>query len=357
MKKENLNEENLNEKETKKNYDFLKKKEIWISGIIGMLLGAVILYLVILFVMPSKLYKGIIAKTNIKEITTTDLYDNLYKGIKRNTLLQSALETIDAVILEEKYQLTEEQNKELNDEIENILSQELAFLNSEEEFYSNYGFKDKNDFVNFMTLQYKFNLAFVDYYESLIKEEEIQNYFNENEVYGEIKTKHILVKLSDDGDETKALAKANEIVNKLKEGRNFDDLMVEYTDDITTISENVNFSWINADELAQEYVTASKALEKDQYTTSPVETMFGYHIIYCIDKETEKPTLEKDKETIRKKLGENLRMQFESTDQYISDKILIKLREDYGLEFKDKKFKEEYQKYCDIINNSEEVIM
>ena len=32
-------------------------------------------------------------------------------------------------------------------------------------------------------------------------------------------------------------------------------------------------------------------------------------------------------------------------------KALIKLREDYKVKFKDKKYQEEYKEYCDQINN------
>ena len=85
------------------------------------------------------------------------------------------------------------------------------------------------------------------------------------------------------------------------------------------------------------------------FTTEAVLTDFGYHIIYCVNKD-EKPTLEEAENDIVEKLGETL----EEEDQYIRYKALIKLREDNGLKFKDSKYKEEYKKYCDEINGTEE---
>ena len=81
------------------------------------------------------------------------------------------------------------------------------------------------------------------------------------------------------------------------------------------ISEEVSFNSLNADGFAQEYVDACKKLEVGKYTTEPVLTSFGYHVIYCIDKE-EKPKLESVKTTILQKLG------------FTIDNALIELRDE-----------------------------
>lgn len=223
-----------------------------------------------------------------------------------------------------------------------------GFGYTEETFLQENGFESKEDLIDFMKLNYRTNLYYLDYFRTLIPEEDIKNYYNENEIYGEIKTKHILVQASDETTE-KQLTKANEIIAKLEEGKSFDDVATEYADNLTIISEEVNFDWLDANSLAEEYVIASNKLEKDAYTKEPVLTDFGYHIIYCVDK-AEKPTFEEAEEDIVQKLGKDL----EAEDAYIRYRALIKLREDNGLEFKDEKFKEDYQEYCNEINGTEE---
>lgn len=338
-----MEEENLSGKEKKKGLAIFKKKEIWISGITGIVIGAALIYLLGLFGVPG-LGNETIATMKSGKISE----NNLYKEMKKYYPVTYALELVDKIILEEKYELTEEQNKEITEQVDKILVQYSAYGYTEETFLEENGFGSKEDFINYMTLDYKRNLACIDYFKTLISEEDIQNYYNENDVYGEINTKHILVQISDDITKEQALVKANEILSKLNKGTSFDDVVTEYADGSSIISENVDFNWLDETSLAEEYVIASKSLEKDNYTKEAVLTQFGYHIIYCVDK-AEKPSLEESKDDIVEKLGAEL----EAEDQYIRYKALIKLREDDGLKFKDSKFKEEYKEYCDEINPAE----
>jgi len=339
-----MKEENLSGREKKKGLAIFKKKEIWISGIIGILIGAALIYLLGLFGVPG------LGNETIATIKTGNISKNdLYKEMKKYYPVTYALELVDKSILEEKYKLPEEQNKEIEEQVNIILNQYQAYGYTEETFLEENGFESKQEFIDYMTLDYKRNLACIDYFKTIISEEDIQNYYNENDVYGEINTKHILVRISEDLKEKEALTKANEIIAKLNNGTSFDEVAIEYADDSAIISENVDFNWLNESSLAEEYTTASKALEKDTYTKEAVLTDFGYHIIYCVDK-AEKPSIEESKDDIVEKLGADL----EAEDQYIRYKALIKLREDNGLKFKDSKFKEEYKEYCDEINGTEE---
>lgn len=337
-------EDNLSGREKKKGLAIFKKKEIWISGIIGILIGAALIYLLGLIGMPG------LGNETIATIKTGNISKNdLYKEMRKYYPVTYALELVDRSILEKKYELTEEQTQEINDQVNLILTQYQAYGYTEETFLEENGFESKEEFVKYLELDYRRNLYCLDYFKTLIPTEDIQNYYNENDIYGEINTKHILVQVSDNVTEKEALTKANEIIAKLNNGTSFDDVATEYADGSAIITEEVNFNWLDEGNLAEEYVTASKAIEKGSYTKEAVLTDFGYHIIYCVNK-AEKPTLEEAENDIVEKLGSNL----EAEDQYIRYKALIKLREDNGLKFKDEKYKEEYKKYCDEINGIEE---
>lgn len=337
-----MEEEKLGGKEKKKGLSIFKKKEIWVSGIVGILIGALLIYILSILGVPG-LGNETIATMKTGKITEK----SLYKEMKKYYPINYALELVDSSILEKKYNLTEEQNNEITQQVDSILEQYKNYGYTEETFLEENGFESKEDFINYMELDYKRNLCCIDYFKTLISEDDIKNYYNENDIYGKIYTKHILVQVSDDVTEEQALAKANEIIAKLNNGTSFDDVATEYADDSTIISENVDFDWLDEDTLAEEYTTASKALEKDSYTKEAVLTDYGYHVIYCVNK-ADKPSFDQAENDIVEKLGETL----EEEDPYIRYKALIKLREDNGLKFKDSKFEKEYQEYCEQVNSA-----
>lgn len=322
-----------------KNKNSLNKK-IVISGVIGLILGAVLVYLLVILGVPGFGNKTV---ATIKSGRVTE--NKLYEGMKKYYPISYVLESIDEQILNKKYKLTKEQDDEINEQVDLILKQYGNYGYTEEQFLEENGFENKEDFTNYMKLDYKRNLCCIDYFKTLIPEEDIKNYYEDNDIYGEISTKHILVEISDDVEDAEALKLANEIITKLNNGAKFDDVVGEYSDSIVT--EEVEFDSFNESSLEETYVEASKSLEKDAYTAEPVKTSYGYHIIYCINK-ADKPTFEQVENDIIEKLGENL----EAEDQYIRYKALIKLREDNKLKFKDSKYEEEYKEYCDQANGN-----
>lgn len=346
MKEKKLKEQdNLSGREKNKSLCIFKKKEIWISGIIGLVLGAALIYVFAIL--------GILGLNQDKTIITFKggkvLQNELYNELKTYGL-NYALEIADEEILNKKYQLTDEQKKEAEEEANSILAMYQMYGYTEETFLKENGFDSKEKFIEYMTFDYKRNLACLDYFKTLIPTEDIENYYNENIEYGEINTKHMLVQVSDDVTEETALKQANEIIAKLNEGASFDDVSNEYADSV--ISEEVDFDSFTAATLAEEYVEASKKLEKDTYTAEAVKTSFGYHIIYCVNK-ADKPSLEEATNNIVETLAANL----EAEDEYIRYKALIKLREDNNLKFKDKDLEEDYKEYCEQVNPSEDTII
>lgn len=332
-------EENVIKEEKKKT--IFSKKEVWISGIIGLLLGAIIM--VLLYV------TGVLGFGN-KTIATVKggsiKQNELYKEMKKLYSVNYALDLVDAEILKNKYNLTDEQKEEVEEQADYYLTTyETYYGYTEEEFLSENGFSTKQEFIDYLTLNYKRDLYYIDYLKTKIDQEEIQAYYDEN-VYGEINTKHILVEVDDDVTEEQALAKAKEIIAKLDSGKTFEEVTEEYGDEI--ISEDLGYNGFNSG-LVTEYVEASKELENGTYSKEPVKTDYGYHVIYKVDQK-DKPSLEEATNDIVEILGEDL----EEEDTYIKYKALIQLREDNKLKFKDSKFKEEYKEYCDQVNGTEE---
>lgn len=342
MKEKEVKEENNKDgavKEKKKKFNFLKKKEIWISGAIGLIIGGALIYLLGILGIHG-LGHETIATFKGGKLTKNEMYNEMEKQFP----ISYVLELTDKEILEKIYDLTDEQKEEIDEQANSILTMYQNYGYTEEQFLEENGFKTKEDFVEYMEFDFRRNLCVIDYYKTLLPKEDIENYYNDN-VYGEINTKHMLVAVSDTVTDKQALATANEILAKLKAGTSFDDVANEYKDKITV--ENVDFDSFNESSLAKEYVDASKKLEKDTYTTKAVKTEFGYHIIYCINK-NDKPSLDEVENDIVEVLGKDL----ENEDQYIRYKALIKLREDKKLKFKNKELEKEYEDYCEQVNSA-----
>lgn len=323
-----------------KKKSIFKKKEIWISVIIGIIIGACLLFAIQLIPGIGKV-GGTIVSSKAGNVTENDLY----KQMRKSYPVSYVLELIDKPILEKKYKLTDEQEKEIIEKVDQILKQYEGYGYTEETFCEENGFENKEDFTNYMKLDYRRDLYCTDYFKTLLKDEQIEEYYNNNEIYGTITTKHILIQTSEDVKEEDALKTANEVIKKLNSGTSFDDVSKEYSN--TAITEEVKFNSFEAANYAENYVNASKALQIGEYTKEAVKTDFGYHVIYCVSKD-EKPSLEQAENDIVKALAQDL----EKEDQYIRYKALIKLREENKVKFKDKKFEEEYKEYCDQINGN-----
>ena len=119
-------------------------------------------------------------------------------------------------------------------------------------------------------------LAVQDYVTSDIEvsEEEVENYYNKNrESFKQeagIQISHILVET-----ESEAL----DIIGRIKAGDDFSDLARKYSTcnssqqggDLGVVNENTTF--------VEEFKTVALELEPGQYTSKPVRSQFGYHII------------------------------------------------------------------------------
>ena len=329
-----VNEEEILTEETKTKEQTSSKKMIWIAFAIGIAVGIILMIITELTGVINFADK-VVAKTNQGKITESMVYEDLIGYYS----IDYMLETVDEKMLSETYKLTEEQEKEVDEQVEQCFElYSLYYGYTEEQFLSANGFASEEQFRNFLALDYKRNLVYLDYLEGQISEEDVKTYYDEN-VYGEIDTKHILVQVTDDVTEEAAKKKAQEIIKKLDSGEEFDKVAEEYGDEI--IFEELGYNGFDSG-LVSEYVEASKDLENETYSKEPVKTSYGYHVIYKIDQK-EMPSLEDVKDDILAILGEDL----EEEDQYIRYKALIKFREENGLEFKDDKYKTEYEEYCE----------
>ena len=337
-KKDTKKVNKVNDDKVFKMLEFFDKYRLAIYGAVG---GILITVLVVVIIWPDRIAT---LKDGTQPVAEIDGYtvtaNDLYEDMKDVYSISSLLDKIDNKILEEKYPETDEMNDELKQQAESYYSAyEQYYKMDKETFLSNNGFGSEKAFLEYLRLQYRRNKYAEDYIKTLISDKEVEKYY-EDKVYGDINTKHILVKVdssASDEDKKKAEDLAKEIISKLNDGKSFDDVKEEYKDQITY--EELGYKSYNAN-LESAYMEAMQKLENNSYSKEPVKTSYGYHVIYRIDQK-EKPALEDVKEEII----DSLVSEKKSEDKNISYVALDKMREESGLKLSDTVLEKKYNTY------------
>ena len=283
---------------------------------------------------------------------------DLYSEVK-GTALSKLIDMIDTKILLDKYpDKSSDADKYVNEQydlIKNNFKDDKGKFDEEslkEQIYAYYGITDIDKFKDIIRLNYYRTEAVNDYAKKSVTDKQIQKYYDEN-VYGDISCTHILITPAvtddmSDEDKTKAdkeaLQKAKDIIKKLKNGESFDDLAKEYSDDTSNKDKGGDLGYFNTGDMLEEFEKAAFALKKGKYTTTPVKTKYGYHIILKTD-EKEKPSLEDKKEEIINTLVSEAK----SNDTALSINALVELRKEYGMNIEDDEMSKLYSTY---ISNS-----
>lgn len=276
--------------------------------------------------------------------------DKLYNEMKDKYALSVLLDLMDTEILNQKYKDNDESKQEIEDQIALMVQQygqgsEEALL---QQTYNAWGIDTMDELKAYLTLQYKRNLAVEDYAKSIVKEDEI-NKFYENKIFGDITAKHILISpevkegatdAEKKAAEEEALKKANEIISKLKNGEDFEKLAKEYSDDETTAPNGGKLSAFVYGDMVEEFEEAAKKLKAGKYTTTPVKTTYGYHIIYK-ESQKDKPELK----TVKDDIIEDIANEKLSKDSTLQITALEELRKEYKVKIQDDNLKNQYENY------------
>ena len=267
-------------------------------------------------------------------ISTNDLYEKLKDKYGINFLI----DMIDTNILNKEYEDSDSINDYVDiqvNSLRNYYKTETEFL----EYINNYGYKNVEELKEYFKLNYKRNLAVKDYLKTLISDDDITNYYNDK-VTGDIEAKHILVEVKttdsmteDEKRTTKedALKKAKEAITKLNEGKTFEEVSKEYSNDDATKNNGGSMGFVNTldlDDVTRQELTK---LEIGKYSTEPLETEYGYEIFLKVSVK-DKPKLEEVKthiiETLTdEKLTKDSKLQYKAME-YIRDKYEFSIKDE-----------------------------
>ncbi len=281
--------------------------------------------------------------------------DDLYNEIKEKYALNSLIDMIDNSILLKEYPKSDSDAKKYADEqLESIKKyyvdddgkyDEKSLLSALSQYY---GISSLDDFKEMLKLTYYRNKAVDDYAKNSITDKQVQKYYDE-EYVGDISCKHILIapKTTDSMSDTEkkkaeeaALKTAKEVIKKLNDGAKFEDLAKEYSDDDSNKDKGGDLGYFNKGDMVTEFETAAYALKLNKYTTTPVKTKFGYHIILKTG-EKEKEALDKVKDTIITTLADKAK----EDDNTMQINALVELRKKYGMKIEDSSLSKQYSTY------------
>ena len=278
--------------------------------------------------------------------------DDLYDEMKNKYALSMLIDMVDEKILNDKYEETDEElkyieNQRTNDETYYKYIYAQSYSTFDEYARARYGIQDVSELQEIYRLGYRRNQAVKDYVKGLVTDSEIETYYND-EFIADIEASHILItaNYSDDATEEEktkaeeeALNTAKEVIEKLNNGEDFAELAKTYSKD-GSASEGGALGRFGSGDMVPEFEKAAYALEVGKYTTEPVKTEFGYHIIMKT-KEYDKDPIEDAKEEIVETLADRKI----SADSTLSYKALDELRSDNGMKIEDSDLNSQYENY------------
>lgn len=285
-------------------------------------------------------------------ISTNDLYEKLKDKYGINFLI----DMIDTNILNKEYEDSDSINDYVDiqvNSLRNYYKTETEFL----EYINNYGYKNVDELKEYFKLNYKRNLAVKDYLKTLISDDDITNYYNDK-VTGDIEAKHILIEVKttdsmteDEKRTTKedALKKAKEAITKLNEGKTFEEVSKEYSDDDATKNNGGSMGFVNTldlDDVTRQELTK---LEVGKYSTEPLETEYGYEIFLKVSVK-DKPKLEE----VKTHIIETLTDEKLTKDSKLQYKAMEYIRDKYEFSIKDEDLEIYYENTMNNLLNSKE---
>lgn len=334
-------------KENKKGSKFQKwlnnltLEQIVISGFIVLAILLIILICVATKNTKTTSGKDIVVSINGKTITA----DELYKELKSQNGESVAINMVDEYILNKKYKTTDEMKQAAKSTVE---SYKNTYGDGYQSFLEYNGIKNDAELKDLLIKNSKLTLATEDYIKDNLTEKEMKKYYDEK-IVGDIEAKHILISYEEDENLTdeenkakkeEAKKKAEKLIERLKNGEDFSTLAKEYSDDEASKEKGGDLGYFNTGDMVEAFETAAYNLDVNEYTTEPVETEYGYHIIMKTAQK-DKPSYNKSKTTIKEKLIEEKKEQ----DSTVSAKAMIALRKKYKINIKDKTIKSDYNAY------------
>lgn len=297
-----------------------------------------------------KLKNGEEVLVELKDGTTYSV-DEIWQEFKEDYAMRIIIDKVDTKLLESEYEDSKSDVDAYVKAMETNLRANYKDENTLLGALQNIGYSSVEDYLDTVRASRLRTLLTNDYAESKVTDKEVEKHYKE-EIVGDIEAVHILVTPSgtDTASDTKAKEKATEIINAIKKdiksGTKALDAFKKYENNDDVKFENLGR--FAKGENVTEFDDAAFALKVDKYTTSPVKTSYGYHVILKT-KEYEKEKLEDIKDEIKTTIAEEKI----SEDSTMQEQALNDLRKRNGIKINDEDIERAYNKYMNYVLNQD----
>lgn len=325
----------------KKNSDnkfigWLKNNQInLLYGLAGLIIGVLVMGIL----WPERVAKlengeQVVAEVDTIQVTADDIYGKLKTTEGLNVLVSM----IDSSILKSKYEIDEEANEYATTQAEQYYTMyENYYGMTKEDFLSGSGFKDEEEFLDYLREEFLYQKYYEDYLASLVTEDEINDFYKD-EVFGERK---IYVFSSANKDNS-----LEKIRKSLKNGTKPTKLKDKYDDVTFNEIESITF---DAEGYSETFLKEVAKLEKGKYSAVFQDDNYGYTVIY-VNSVKDVPELKYAEDSIISILGARK----DAQDANLYYKAFIELREAYKLKFYDEDLETLYEEQMSAYTKTEE---
>ena len=315
---------------------------------IVLLVAALILALCTKRVPTTSKGEEILATVNGKTITA----DELYLSLKDSHGTDALINLIDTYIADKEVKITEENKKYVQEVVDYYKEYAEYYKVDLATFLSSYvglnGITTEDEFFDYVLEDYKKTLAVTNYIAEKASEDDLKEYYKEN-YSDKITVKHILIEVDDEAEDKdeadkEAYNKAVKLIKKLNDTSSkkldskFEELAEDNSDDTATYSNGGLIEDFGKKDVVEEFWEASEKLKDGEYTTKPVKSSYGYHIILKVSS-TPVEKYKDVKDEVKTAYAESLL----SKDSTLLVKKWDEIRKEYKLSIKDDYIKEAYK--------------
>lgn len=145
---------------------------------------------------------------------------------------------------------------------------------------------------------------------------------------GEVLTSHIMIRVGEKSNAEqmqKAEEKIDEIYDLLKNGADFAELAVKYSEDASTAQKGGELPWFGTGKMVEEFENAAFDLTENGQISKPFRSPYGWHIVKRIDYKPI-PSFETVKGELKNKISRD------SRSEMTKKSFLAKLRKEYNVQ-------------------------
>ena len=292
----------------------------------------------------------VVASVDGKDFTANELYDAMKDQYGTTVLIR----LVDSYIANQEI----ESDDDAKVYAESLISQyKLSYKQAGRDFAQDLrsaGYDSEDELKQELISEYKMNEVTKKYVKETITDKEVEKYYKEN-ISEELNVKHILITADFAEDatdaekaeaETVAYNKAVDLINMLDQGADFEQLAKDNSKDPGSASNGGVVNNVTKEGYVPEFYNAAYELDEGEYTSTPVKSKYGYHIIMLV-KKNEKEPLENLKDTIKDSIVEE-KLQ---SDQNLQTTTWDKIRSKYNISINDTNIKNAYKSSIESAKN------